>query len=126
MKKVTTRFINFYRTSILFDDIDSKTVDVFLEPSDALFSNSHEYAFRFHTREDIQDGDTVYYGEVKPFGPRYLRSTCIVETAEQVKQNPKATQTLLDNLEMYEQARFVWTSKGSVYLFYDDDVLLLE
>lgn len=126
MKKVITRFIAFRRKNILFDEIDSRVVDVFPAPTDALFDNEAQYAFYFQERVDIHDEGEVFYGDVKTVSPTYFRSGSVVETIEEAKRNPKVTPILIDNLNDNQWKKVIWTPNWSVYPFGDNDVLLTE
>lgn len=73
------------------------------------------YAVVLCERDDIVDGETRYRGDVK--GDKeliwYYHPDSNVETLEQVKLNPKATRTLIANMECNRWDRIIWTRWGT-------------
>ena len=71
------------------------------------------YAFCLTHRVDMVDGADTYRGESKQIGPMYYHPASTVETLEQVKRNPKATPTLISNMEFNGWTHVVWTRWGN-------------
>ena len=108
---------------------ETKRIATFLEPGTFVGNSSQRYvesldpyaivwpenayAVVLSEREDIVDGKTTYTGPVKGGAITYYHPDSKVETLEQVKNNPRASEVLVSNMECNEWTQIVWTRWGT-------------
>lgn len=124
MKKILKHFVTFYSPGSFC--ADTWTEDVCDVSPDKIKFPDRAYYFTMHKQEDVVDGATVYKGESKQVGPRYYHPDSKVETLEQVRINPKASKTLIENMEYNRWEKIVWSRWGNWPQPFDDakDVVL--
>lgn len=71
------------------------------------------YAFRLFRREDVVDGDDAYIGKSVQIGKLYYHPDSKVETLTEARENPKATPTLISNMECNGWEQIVWSRWGN-------------
>ncbi len=71
------------------------------------------YAFQIYKREDAVDGEQRYRGQRVQIGGWYYHPDSKVETLEQVKQNPSATDILIRNMGCNNWTHIVWSRWGN-------------
>lgn len=111
MHKITNRFARFYAPGTFFAEEWNKPAET-LDPEAVDFPDN-AFAFTLHERIDIVDGDATYEGKTTQVGLRYYHADSKVETLDEVRRNPKATQILISNMECNRWDRVVWTRWGN-------------
>lgn len=67
------------------------------------------YAFRLFKREDVIDGDKTYEGKPEQVGPIYYHPDSVVQSLDEARANPKATEVLISNMKINGWAQIIWT-----------------
>ena len=123
-KKTTVYYVEFFAPGSFVAEswtqkIKSPDPHMVKWPKDA-------YAFQMHQRDEIHDGGETFLGKSKRIGPTYYHPDSKVETLAEVRGNPKASRTLIENMECNKWNRIVWTRWGNWPQPYDpkDDVVL--
>jgi hypothetical protein len=113
MKKITKKWIKFWRTGIMFAEDWNVDCDEFPHPKDIDWPE-RAYVASFHKREDIIDDDGIeYQGKAEKVGLNYYHPDSKIEILEEVKKNPNATKTLIDNMKFNKWDAIVWTRWGN-------------
>lgn len=112
MKKEIKRWATFWAPGSFVGE--NWQVDVASMDPYAIVWPDRAYAVVLCEREDIVDGQTRYRGDVKGGELMwYYHPDSKVETLEQVKANPKATRTLISNMECNRWDKIIWTRWGN-------------
>ena len=124
MEKRTVYFATFWRPGSFFGE--SWTRDLSSLDPNAVEWPDEAYAFSLHKRQDVVDGDEVFRGKAKQVGGLYYHPDSAVETLAQAKKNPKATKTLIQNMEGNKWTHIAWTRWGTWPQAFDlkEDVVL--
>ncbi|MFA5377510.1 MAG: hypothetical protein WC455_17295 [Dehalococcoidia bacterium] len=118
MKKQIKRFVTFWTPGIIVAESTVKEVGS-LDPNLVKWPEN-AYAFQFSEREDVVDGEKKYRGTEKDVGPLYYHPDSRVETLAQVKKNPRATATLISNMECNGYKKIIWSRWGNWPQPFDD------
>jgi hypothetical protein len=111
MDKTTTFYATFYAPG----SFCANTWDVPLTSSDprAIDWPERAYAFQIFERTDAHDGPEVFRGEPKAVGPLYYHHDSRIETLAELRENPRATPTLIGNCEWNKWDQVIWTRWGN-------------
>lgn len=72
------------------------------------------YAFTLHKRAEImEEGGTLFVGNMEQIGPMYFHPDSVVESLEEVYKNPKKTETLISNMIGNGWSHIVWSRWGN-------------
>ena len=71
------------------------------------------YCFNLYQREDLLEEGKTFKGEAKQVGHTYYHPDSKVESLEEVKRNPKATDVLIKNMEGNKWSHIVWSRWGN-------------
>ncbi|MEN6549998.1 MAG: hypothetical protein ABFE07_28475 [Armatimonadia bacterium] len=108
MKKVRVSWITYLMPGLLVGENWDKDCEPGIDPEDVEWPKN-AYAFRIMERTDVvHDGET-YKGKAEQVGPLYYHPDSRVETLEEVRQNPRATDTLISNMRCNKWNRIIWT-----------------
>lgn len=111
MDRITKRFVRFMAPGAFVAEDWSRPVET-LDPN-AVQWPDNAYCFSLHERIDVMDGPEVFTGPAKKVGPTYFHPDSVVESLEQVRANPKATRTLIANMEGNRWSHIVWSRWGN-------------
>lgn len=112
MEKKMVYWLKFYSPNVFVADTENVEVDELPAPENVAFPDD-AYCFEMYKREDVIDGKSVYMGKAEQVGFTYYHPNSKVETLEQVKRNPKATNILITNMQVNEWNKIVWTRWGN-------------
>lgn len=110
MKKVTKRFARFWYPGLMFGE--STDQEIGDKDINSLKFPEHAYAFQIIERQDVVEGTKVYKGEEKVSG-FYYHADSKVETIEELKRNPKASEILISNMKNNKWDKIVWSRFGN-------------
>lgn len=71
------------------------------------------YAFRMYEREDVVDDGVRYKGIEKQIGPLWYHPHSHIQGIEEVRKDPRATSTLIQNMEINKWPEIIWTRWGN-------------
>lgn len=118
MKKQTVYWVRFFAPGSFVANEWTKDYDEQPRPNDIEWPDN-AYAFTVHKRVDALDGDDTYKGKPEQIGPIYYHPESKVETLEEVRHNPNATDILIQNMERNGWAEIIWTRWGNWPQEYD-------
>jgi hypothetical protein len=106
MQKVTKRYLRFYYPGLIFSD--SSDVEVEYDFPQTAVWPKNAFAYRRVTRSDIIECSETFRGKEET-GPLVYHPDSKLESLEQVRLNPKATECLISNMEVNGWNKIVWT-----------------
>lgn len=110
MTKETKYWVEFSSPGCFFFETEEKDIT---DPNPRKIKwPDNAFAFQIYEREDVIDGKTRYKGTPKKVGPTYYHPDSKVETLEEVKRNPKASEILISNMTHNQWDRIIWTRWG--------------
>jgi hypothetical protein len=107
MNKRTVFYVVFWSPGSFVAEETTREVES-ADPRKVEWPN-HAYAFRLFKREDVIDGDKTYQGKPEQLGPVYYHPDSAIQSLEEVRNNPKATSTLVSNMECNGWKQIIWT-----------------
>lgn len=116
MKKITKCYVTYMSPGSFVSNTWNVDIPLGCDHNDIDWPDN-AYAFSIHERTDVVDGDAIFTGEPIQIGPLYYHPDSKAETLAQVKRNPKATRTLITNMESNRWSKVVWTRFGGVQTF---------
>lgn len=120
MKKQTKKWVKFYRPGSFY--AEDWNVECNSHPSpENIEWPEYAYCAEMVEREDVIDGEKQYHGDMKKIGPTYYHPDSKVESLEEVKMNPQATEILITNMEANEWDLIVWSRWGNFPQPYDPE-----
>lgn len=112
MKRERKYWCEFYTPGSFVAETWTRDLQKETRPEDIEWPKN-AYAFRMYTREDVIDGEEKFTGSAQQIGPTYYHPDSVIETLKEVKRNPKATQTLVRNMQINEWSAVIWTRWGN-------------
>ena len=111
MQKVTRRYVHFLSPGLVVANDWTQP----MESTDPLAVDwpNNAYAFTLHEREDVIDGDAEYRGTPRQVGPMYYHPDSKVETLEEAKRNPNASDILIINMRSNGWGAIIWSRWGN-------------
>lgn len=107
MNKRTVFFATFVAPGHVF--ANEWTLELASGDPQAVHWPDDAYAFTLHQREDVTVDGKVFRGEPQRLGPVYYHPDSFIQSLDEVKANPKATSTLIDNMRINGWAQVIWT-----------------
>ncbi len=111
MKKVKKAFVRFFAPGSFVAEEWEKEIDI-ADPNGIEWPEN-AYAFTLHEREDVIDGETTYTGPVHRIGPMYYHPDSKVETLDEARRNPNASDILIRNMEGNHWDSIIWSRCGN-------------
>jgi hypothetical protein len=107
MHKQTSYYVTFLAPGSFMANDWSTPVDS-ADPRKVAWPDN-AYAFRLFKREDVIDGDTTYQGKPQQIGKLFYHPDSSVQSLDEVRSNPRATPTLISNMECNRWKQIIWT-----------------
>jgi hypothetical protein len=111
IERKAKRWVKFYYGGVIVAETSTKEVDT-IDPCGVKWPKN-AYAFTLHEQEVVIIDRVEYKGDSKQIGPMYYHPDSKVETLEEVRENPKATETLVSNMECNRWDKIIWSRWGN-------------
>jgi len=108
MKKKRIYYVKFYSPGSFFANDWVVEYDDIPDPAKIEWPGN-AYSFTVHNRLDVFEGDEVFTGKPEQIGPWYYHPNSKIETLDEVRNNPNATDILIGNMECNQWSHIVWS-----------------
>lgn len=122
-KKVTKRWARFWSPGSFMGESWDVEID-HLDPTKIEWPD-RAYAFSLHTRDDIVEDGETFKGKSKQHGKLYYHPDSKIETMEEARSNPDATEILLQNMESNKWPEIIWARWGGWPQPFDPDKMVV-